>query len=213
MAVTDPKGIGHDGSIRFDLQWIANVVAAGSRVLDVGCGDGELLEHLWRTKGVDGRGIEISRSGVHASVSRGLSVIQGNADTDLKDYPSAAFDYVILSQTLQATSDPAGVLAHLVRIGRFGIVSFPNFGYWRVRLHLLLHGSMPLTDTLTESWYDTPNIHLCTISDFLDLCRKLGIRIERSAVMDGAGNVRRLEASSRRANLLGEQAVFVLTRA
>ena len=166
--------------LRPDLRIIADLVRPGTRVLDVGCGDGALLDYLIHAKDVDGRGIELSQAGVNACVGHGLSVIQGDADVDLKDYPSDAFDYVILSQTLQATSDPKGVLAAMARIGRRAIVSFPNFGWWKVRLHLFFHGTMPVTDALSYQWYDTPNIHLCTIYDFVVLCRKLGIAIEHS---------------------------------
>ncbi|MBI3452230.1 MAG: methionine biosynthesis protein MetW [Rhodospirillales bacterium] len=197
-------------SIRVDLQVIADMVASGARVLDVGCGDGALLDYLVHFKQVDGRGIELSQAGVNASVSQGLSVIQGDADTDLKDYPSNAFDYVILSQTLQATYDPRTVLGHLVRIGRRAIVSFPNFGVWHVRLKLLWHGKMPVTDSLDTAWYETPNIHLCTIDDFVELCDDLGIVVEEGMVLDARGRPKGLRAPGILANLLGEQGLFVL---
>src|SRR3990170_5842726 len=142
------------GSGRVDLLVVADMVAPGSRVLDVGCGDGELLR-LLELRGVDGRGIELSREGVNECVAKGLAVIQGDADTDLGDYPNDAFDYVILSQTLQATRNPRVVLEHMLRIGRRAIVSFPNFGHWRVRLQLLLFGRMPRTPNLPDTWYDT----------------------------------------------------------
>lgn len=164
-------------SIRVDLRLIAEMVEPKSRVLDVGSGNGDLLALLWHDREVDGRGIELSQSGVHACVKQGLSVIQGDADTDLADYPDQAFDYVILSQTLQAVREPRRVLENLVRIGRHAVVSFPNFGYWRVRLSLLLRGRMPVTRFLNDSWYDTPNIHFCTVRDFEILCRHRGIRI------------------------------------
>ncbi|CAA7619814.1 SAM-dependent methyltransferase [Candidatus Terasakiella magnetica] len=201
------------GNLRIDLKMIADMVEPGSRVLDVGCGEGALLDWLGQNKNVDGRGIELSMAGVSAAVAHGLSVIQGDADTDLKDYPSGAFDYVILSQTLQATYEPRTVLSNMLRIGRRAIVSFPNFGHWRVRLHLLLHGAMPVTDTLAYQWYDTPNIHFCTIRDFLNLCRELGIKVERSIALGSDGRALPIPGSEGIANLLAEQGLFVLSRA
>jgi methionine biosynthesis protein MetW len=198
--------------IRADLQLIADMIEPGARVLDIGCGDGALLEHLVYVKQVTGRGIELSQEGVNACVSRGLSVIQGDADTDLIDYPAGAFDYAILSQTLQATRDPRHVLEQLVRIGRRAVVSFPNFGYWRLRLSLLCRGRMPVTDVLPASWYETPNIHLCTIRDFSALCDKLGITVERALSLNEGGRGAPLQ-SLRLANLLGQSALFLLRKA
>jgi len=200
------------GGIRVDLQLIADMVAANSRVLDIGCGDGSLLDYLVHFKQVDGRGIELSQAGVNACVARGLSVIQGDADTDLRDYPSDAFDYAILSQTLQATRDPRRVVGELARIGRRVIVSFPNFGHWRVRWRLLMDGRMPRTPALPEQWHDTPNIHLCTILDFVAMCDELGIVVER-ALSIGANGVATPVRSSWRANMAGAQGVFLLRRA
>ena len=197
--------------IRADLQLIADMIEPGARVLDIGCGDGALLEHLVYVKQVTGRGIELSQDGVNACVSRGLSVIQGDADTDLIDYPADAFDYVILSQTLQATHDPRHVLEQLVRIGRRAIVSFPNFGHWRVRLSLLCRGRMPMTEVLPTSWYETPNIHLCTIRDFSALCDRLGIAVERALSLDAHGRAAPRH-SLRLANLLGQSALFLLRK-
>ena len=170
--------------LRPDLAAVAAAVPAGARVLDIGCGDGQLLAWLRDTKGVEGRGIELDASGVAAAVGRGLAVVQGDADTDLADYPDAAFDVVILSNTLQAMQRPAEVLAQLVRIGRSAIVSFPNFGHWRVRLGLALSGRMPVTRSLPVSWHETPNIHFCTIADFEALCAERGIVVHEGRFLD-----------------------------
>jgi methionine biosynthesis protein MetW len=196
--------------LRLDLQIIADMIAPNTRVLDVGCGDGALLDYLGHAKGVDGRGIELSQTGVNACVSHGLSVIQGDADTDLADYPSDSFDCVVLSQTLQATRDPRGVLSALVRIGRRAIVSIPNFGYWRMRLHLLLEGRVAMPESFRHGWYDTPNIHPCTIADFVSLCDGLGIRIRRTVSIDRKGRTRHSDQPRPLANLLDEQAIFLL---
>lgn len=200
-----------NGSVRGDLRIVSDLVAPGSRVLDIGCGDGELLALLARERGVDGRGIEISPARVSACVRNGLSVVQGDAERDLGFYPDGSFDYVVLSRTLQAVRDPRGLLLELVRIGRRAIVSFPNFGYWRIRLRLLLQGRMPRTELLDDPWYATDNIHLCTIADFVALCEELGIAIERAIVLTRGG--RRLGFRGRAANLFGEQAIFLLRRA
>jgi len=188
------------------------MVASGARVLDVGCGDGSLLAWLGKHKSVDGRGIELSMAGVAAAVAQGLSVIQGDADTDLKDYPTGAFDYVILSQTLQATYEPRTVLTHMLRIGRRAVVSFPNFGHWRVRTSLMLHGRMPVTDTLSYQWYETPNIHFCTIRDFQLLCRDLGITVEKSIALHSDGRALPCLGEGGMANLFAEQGLFLLSR-
>jgi methionine biosynthesis protein MetW len=199
-------------TLRPDLKLIADMVDAGSRVLDVGCGDGALLEYLARQKQVDGRGIELSQAGVNACVSRGLSVIQGDADMDLSHYPSSAFDYIVLSQTLQATRNPAEILRDMVRIARRAIVSFPNFGHWRVRWQLFTEGRMPRTGVLGYEWYDTPNIHLCTITDFVALAQQLDITIERFLTLDARGRSRSRPQANGLSNLLGEQAIFLLRR-
>lgn len=202
-----------NSTIRVDLAVVAHMVARGSRVLDVGCGDGALLQLLAQEKQVDGRGIELSQRGVNDCVTKGLSVIQGDADTDLSDYPTDGFDYVILSQTLQATHRPRDVLVNMLRIGRRAIVSFPNFGHWRVRTALMFKGRMPVTAPLTHSWYDTPNIHLCTIMDFVEVVDEIGARIERGVAFDHSGAPIRVNAPWWVWNLLGAQAVFLLERA
>src|SRR6516225_10762826 len=197
--------------LRRDLRLIADMIEPQSRVLDIGCGDGALLGHLARNKSVDGRGIELSQSGVNACVGHGLSVIQGDADRDLAAYPADTFDVVVLSQTLQATHRPRKVVEELARIGRRAIVSFPNFGFWRIRLRLLTEGRMPMSPLLPFPWYETPNIHLCTIRDFVALCDEVGIRIERGVTLDRLGRPYPFEPHGRLANLLGEQGVFVLS--
>ncbi len=197
---------------RVDLIAIAALVAPGSRVLDIGSGDGQLLKLLEATRQVDGRGIEISQKGVNECVARGLSVVQGDADIDLVDYPDDAFDYVILSQTLQATHRPRHVVEQMLRIGSKAIVSFPNFGNWRVRILLGLTGRMPVTSDLPHFWYDTPNIHFCTIRDFVDLCRDIKATVETRMVLDRTGKRVAFNAPLWFWNLFGQQAVFVLRR-
>ncbi len=196
--------------LRADLLAIAEMIPRGARVLDVGCGDGALLEHLVTTRGVDGRGIELIQGNVNACVARGLSVLQGDADTDLADYPSQVFDVVILSQTVQATRAPRTVLGHLLRIGGRTIVSFPNFGHWRVRLSLLANGRMPRTSALDYGWYETPNIHLCTIADFVALARDMGAEIEQALALDSDGGVKTMNTAAWGPNLFAEGAIFLL---
>jgi len=195
---------------RVDHLLIAEMVTRGARVLDVGCGDGALLDLLNRTKATDGRGVELSRERVNACVARGLSVIQGDADRDLANYPDDAFDYAILSLTIQATHRPKTVLENLLRIGNRVIVSFPNFGHWRIRWDLLVKGRMPMTPNLPEPWYASPDSHLCTIKDFTDLVKLVGAEVEDAVAFNSSG--RRLDKSQSLwlQNLLGEKAVFLL---
>lgn len=199
-------------SARVDHLLIAEMVAPYSRVLDVGCGDGALLQLLADTKSVDGRGVEVSRERVNACVARGLSVIQGDADRDLDDYPDQAFDYAVLSLTIQATRYPKSVLENLLRIGRHAIVSFPNFGHWRIRVQLLFSGRMPTTENLPEPWYMSPDAHLCTIKDFTDLCTIVGARVEGAAAFNSSGQRLGTWIPLTVHNLLGEKAVFLMTR-
>ena len=197
-------------ALRPDLAAIAEMIPHGSRVLDIGCGDGSLLEYLTASKAVDGRGIELSQQNVNACVARGLSVIQGDADTDLAEYPSQVFDIVILSQTIQATRHPNTVLRNLLRIGRRAIVSFPNFGHWRIRLSLLARGRMPRTRALDYAWYDTPNIHLCTIADFAGLAREAGAVTDRALALSEEGHTQPMQADAWGPNLFAESAIFLL---
>lgn len=198
--------------LRRDLRLIADLVESNTRVLDVGCGDGALLAYLARTKGVDARGIELSHSGVHECVTQGLAVVQGDADTDLAIYPEDSFDYVILSQTIQAMRRPHEVLENMLRIGRYGIVSFTNYAHWRARLQLLLGGRMPIARCLPEPWYSTSSIHPCTLEDFERLCAELGLRIEQRMCLGVSGEPNRLFSHIWLDNLLSEQALFVLSQ-
>lgn len=193
--------------LRPDLAVIAANVAPGSRVLDIGCGDGDLLAALRDQRSVDARGMEIDPANVAECVGRGLSVIQGDADRDLADYPDGAFDYAILSQTLQTTMRPDMVLEQLVRIGRKAFVSFPNFAHWRVRLSLLWGGRMPVTRLLPVAWYETPNIHHVTVDDFRALVAERGIRVEQAWFLRGDK-----QTSAAAANFRAEHAVFLLSR-
>jgi methionine biosynthesis protein MetW len=197
---------------RIDFLVIAGLVAPGARVLDVGCGKGELLKLLEEQKHVDGRGIELKQLRVNLCVASGLSVIQGDADNDLASYPDQAFDYAILSRTLQATRRPKEVLKELLRIAKHVIVSFPNFGFWRIRLQILFRGRMPVTWNLPEAWYETPNIHFCTIRDFYALCDEIGARVERSFALSPYGHPLGMKVPPPLHNLIAQQAVFLLTR-
>lgn len=197
--------------LRRDLRLIADLVSAEARVLDVGCGDGALLGHLTQVKHADARGIELSQVGVKDCLGRGLSVVQGDAETDLHLYPDGSFDYVILSQAIQAMRRPDDVVNEMLRIGRFGIVSFTNYAHWRARWHLL-RGRMPRTATTTEPWYASPNIRPCTLEDFELLCTELGVVVERRICLTRHGQVSRLASRKWFDNVLSEQALFVLSR-
>lgn len=194
-------------ALRPDLAVIAATVAPGSRVLDIGCGDGALMAALRDEKQVDARGMELDPHDVAACVARGLSVMQGDADVDLADYPDAAFDYAILSQTLQTTKRPDQVLDELLRVGRRAFVSFPNFAHWKVRLSLLWNGRMPVTRLLPVAWYETPNIHHVTVRDFRELVAMRGYRVEGEWFLSGDRKTSAAAASWR-----AEHAVFLLSR-
>ena len=199
-------------NMRLDLRLIAEMIEPRTRVLDIGCGDGTLIDHLYRTKGCDARGIEIDMAEVTRAVVHGLPVMHGDADADLTQYPDGAFDYVVLSRTLQAVERPRQVLAQMLRIGTRALVSFPNFGHWQVRWQLLSSGRMPMTSVWARPWHETPNIHPCTIRDFFVLCAEEGYVVEKWLAVDeeGRGTPRRRSAAL--ANLFGEQALFQLRR-
>lgn len=193
--------------LRPDLAIIADHVLPGSRVLDIGCGDGTLMAALRDTRGCDARGLEIDPERVGSAVAKGLSVIQGDADVDLPYYPDGAFDYAILSQTLQTAIAPDRVMEELLRIGRRAFVSFPNFAYWQTRWSLLWNGRMPVTPALPVSWYETQNIHMLTIADFYDFVAERGIEVEGAWYL-----TKGRPAPALGANLLAEQAVFLIKR-
>jgi len=197
-------------TLRPDLAAIAGMITPKSSILDVGCGEGDLLAYLQAQKSVLGRGIELSQKGVNACITRGLSVIQGDADVDLSYYPENAYDFVVLSQTLQTLRQPKEVLKHLVRIGKHAIVSVPNFGHWKNRLYLAGIGKMPVTKSLSNQWYDTPNIHFCTITDFLELCDSLDLRVEKSIYITEKGDSSAISSHPIFANLFGQNGIFMV---
>lgn len=200
-------------NMRLDQRLIAEMIAPGARVLDIGCGDGTLIEFLFRTRGCDARGLEIDMAEVTRAVAHGLPVMQGDADSDLAQYPDGAFDYVVLSRTLQAVERPREVLRQMLRIGTRALVSFPNFGHWLVRWQLLRTGRMPMTPAWDRPWHETPNIHPCTVRDFFDLCAQEGYAVERWLAADEAGRRAPWRRFPTLANLFGEQALFLLRRA
>ena len=199
-------------AVRPDFREILRLVRPRARVLDVGCGEGDLLELLTRERGVEGRGLEISPEGVSACLARGLAVVQGDADDDLDYFPAKAFDYAVLSQTLPQVRQPKHVLAELLRIADRAIVSLPNFGHWRARFDLLSQGRMPVTHSLPTPWWGTPNIHLCTVRDFTQLCDDLDLRIEACAALANGKPARPIEPKRALENWRAESALFLLSR-
>ncbi|MCK0069165.1 methionine biosynthesis protein MetW [Kordiimonas laminariae] len=197
-------------TLRKDLQLIADMIEPENRVLDVGCDDGALLDYLVNEKGIDGRGIEISQKGVNSCVAKGLFVVQGDADNDLHEYPDNTFDYVILSKALQAMHQPREVMLNLLRIGKRAIVTIPNFGQWRVRFSLLTRGRMPVTKALDKTWYNTSNIHFCTITDLFDLIEQENLKVAEFVPHMSDGT--RLNMGRKRANWHADQALFLLEK-
>lgn len=198
--------------MREDFREILRLVRPGSRVLDVGCEDGGLLELLSRERRVDGQGLEISQAGVSACLAKGLSVVQGDGDRDLDHFPTRAFDYAILSKTLQQMREPRHVLSELLRIADHAIVSVPNFGHWRMRVSLMTRGRMPETRALPDPWWSTLNIHLCTLRDFTDLCRELDLRVDACAALSGGKPARQMRPDGMFENWRSETALFLLSR-
>lgn len=169
--------------MKHEFRIIADLIEANSRVIDVGCGDGILMDFLKQNKNIDVRGLEISKDKVQKCISKGLTVIEGNAESDLKQFPNHSFDYAVLSQTLQAFLNPEIVINELLRVGKKAIVTIPNFGYWKVRLHLLIKGTMPVTETLPDQWYNTANLHMCTIKDFSNFATEKNFKIKSSLAL------------------------------
>lgn len=199
-------------SAREDFREILRLVRPGARVLDVGCEDGELLELLKTEKGIDGQGLEISPAGVAACLAKGLAVVQGDGDRDLDHFPTRAFDYAILSKTLQQMREPRHVLSELLRIADQAIVSVPNFGHWRMRVSLMTRGRMPETRALPDPWWATPNIHLCTLRDFTELCHDLDLRIDACAALSSGKPARPMNPEGAWENWRAESALFLLSR-
>ena len=197
-------------NLRKDLNLIANLIEDNSKIIDIGCGDGELLDFLNKNKNDKIQGLEIDQKKVNKCVAKGLSVIQGDADKDLSLYPEKSFEYVILSQTIQATLEPKKILYELTRIGEKVIVSIPNFGFWKVRLDLLFKGKMPITRKLNSTWFDTDNIHLCTILDFLELCDQLNLTVKQTVTITSKKQKKFTGKPSIKENIFAEEAIFLI---
>ena len=197
-------------NLRKDLNLIANLIEDNSKIIDIGCGDGELLDFLNKNKNAKIQGLEIDQKKVNKCVAKGLSVIQGDADKDLSLYPEKSFEYVILSQTIQATLEPKKILSELTRIGEKAIISIPNFGFWKVRLDLLFKGKMPITRKLNSTWFDTDNIHLCTILDFLELCDQLNLTVKQTVTITSKKQKKFTGKPSIKENIFAEEAIFLI---
>ena len=195
-----------------EFEIISELIENNTRVLDVGCGDGTLMKLLKDEKNVDTRGLEISKENVQNCISKGLSIIEGNAEKDLHQFPNLSFDYVVLSQTLQAFYNPEKVIDDLLRVSKKAIVTIPNFGYWKVRIHLLLKGTMPVTDTLPNEWYDTPNLHMCSIKDFYNFCSKKKIDLTESIALNGNKTSKINKKNINIKNLSSELGIFLIKK-
>tara|TARA_B110001452_G_scaffold105171_1_gene87203 strand:- start:730 stop:1326 length:597 start_codon:yes stop_codon:yes gene_type:complete len=195
-----------------EFKIIANLIEKNTRVLDVGCGDGTLMEFLKNNKEIDIRGIEISKNKVQNCIGKGLTVIEGDAEKDLIQFPDHSFDYVILSQTLQAFLNPEQVISELLRVGKKAIVTIPNFGYWKLRLHLLIKGTMPITRTLPDEWYNTPNIHMCTIKDFFNFCKDQKINLYKSIALQNLKSSKINSSNIGLKNLSAVLGIFLLEK-
>ena len=198
--------------MKLEFKIIADLLEENTRILDVGCDDGTLMEFLKKNKNIDIRGIEISKKKVQVCISKGLTVLEGNAEFDLKQFPENSFDYVVLGQTLQAFVNPEIVIKELLRVGKRAIVTIPNFGHWRVRLNLLTKGTMPVTKTLPNDWYNTPNIHMCTIKDFVKFSKTINFKIYKSlALMNkNVSNINNSNLSFK--NLFAELGIFLIEK-
>ena len=195
-----------------EFKIISNLINKNTRVLDVGCGDGTLMEYLKNSRKIDIRGIEISKNNVQKCLSKGLTVIEGDAEKDLLQFPDSSFDFVILSQTLQAFLTPEIVIKELLRVGKKAVVTIPNYGFWKVRLHLLLKGTMPITKNLPDEWYNTPNLHMCTLKDFYNFCENRNIKLDQSIALknEKISTINKLNLNIK--NLSAELGIFLIER-
>jgi len=198
--------------MKTEFKIIADLIKPNTRVLDVGCGDGTLMEFLKNNKEIDIRGIEISKNNVQQCIGKGLTVIEGDAEKDLSQFPDGSFDFVILSQTLQAFLNPEKVISELLRVGKKAIVTIPNFGYWKVRLHLLMKGTMPVTRTLPDEWYNTPNLHMCTIKDFFNFCENRNINLYKSIALQNLESSKITNTNLALKNLTAVLGIFLIEK-
>lgn len=198
--------------MKFEFQIITKLIKDQSRVLDVGCGDGELMQYLKKEKHIDIRGLEISKQNVRICISKGLTTLEGDAEKDLIQFPDKSFDYVILSQTLQAFLNPEKVINELLRVGKKAVVTIPNFGYWKIRLHLLFKGTMPITETLPSEWYNTPNLHMCSIKDFVHFCEKNNFKLNESLALNENNFSSISKANLNFKNLMADLGIFILEK-